>query len=211
MKTNKRLERYFLMIQDMYYLREFQIYHVISAHKVSKNVKKALIELELIKIQDFLPIYNYIGEKPTKQTAQILIDKVSSYYKKKDIKETKKMSSYNTIELNSYEDFKKSLLELSDYKGCVSGDALVYCDKVNDWKLNKDVKIINETKEQPFLLWFKWISYRYKMWFWHKKDTIRTQYYFSLVYATDYKSACDKLKLKYKDVEIIEIKDLTIR
>jgi len=211
MKTNKRLERYFLMIQDMYYLREFQIYHVISAHKVSKNVKKALIELELIKIQDFLPIYNYIGEKPTKQTAQILIDKVSSYYKKKDIKETKKMSSYNTIELNSYEDFKKSLLELSDYKGCVSGDALVYCDKVNDWKLNKDVKIINETKEQPFLLSFTWVETQKIKSLWREKIIKNYAVSNALVYATDYNNACEKLKLEYKDFEIIHIKDLAIR
>lgn len=184
MKTNKRLERYFYFLEDIKQAKQFIPSELISLHKVSKNVKYALIGLKWIKKVPNHSLYNYIGKKPTKQMAQMLIDKVNLYYKQNKF----------ISDINKHNEQK--------------GGVLV---KLTQTSNNSSVKIINETKEQPFLLWFKWISYRYKMWFWHKKDTIRTQYYFSLVYATDYKSACDKLKLKYKDVEIIEIKDLTIR
>ena len=184
MKTNKRLEKYFTLLKAMQYTKQFIPSELISLHQVSKNVTRALLELELIKKVPNKRYHIYIGKKPTKKMAQMLIDKVNLYYKHNKF----------ISEINKYNEQKGGILDM-------------LAEKTN----NSNVKIINETKEQPFLLWFKWISYRYKMWFWHKKDTIRTQYYFSLVYATDYKSACDKLKLKYKDVEIIEIKDLTIR
>ncbi len=184
MKTNKRLERYFLMLKDMYYLKEFQIYHVISAHKVSKNVTKALLELELIKKQNKLPLHNFIGKKPTKQMAQMLIDKVSLYYKKNDF--VKKIKEYKqSITIN-----ENDILNLPSFK---------------------HVNIINETKEQPFLLSFTWVDYNKIKSFWKEKIIKSYAVTTILVYAIDYKSACDKLRLKYKDSEIIYITDLTIR
>lgn len=189
MKTNKRLQRYIDFLMDLHSTKRFVVREMIRRHKISNSTKNSLIELNLIKKIPNIREYHFVGKKPTKQMALLLCNMVSSSYKKKDT----------------------FLKKISDYKECVSGDTLVYCDKVNDWKLNKDVKIINETKEQPFLLSFTWVETQKIKSFWKEKIIKSYAVSNALVYATDYKSACDKLKLKYKDVEIVEIKDLTIR
>lgn len=184
MKTNKRLERYFYFLEDIKQAKQFIPSELISLHKVSKNVKYALIGLKWIKKVPNHSLYNYIGKKPTKQMAQMLIDKVNLYYKQNKF----------ISDINKHNEQK--------------GGVLV---KLTQTSNNSSVKIINETKEQPFLLWYRWVSYRYKEWFWSKNDTINYAVSNALVYANDYNNACDKLRFKHKDVEITKIIDLTIR
>lgn len=191
MKTNKRLQRYIDFLMDLHSTKRFVVREMIRRHKISNSTKNSLIELNLIKKIPNIREYHYVGKKPTKQMAKMLMELVSLSYPN-----------------------NKSVKKISDYKECVTAnenDKLVYCDKVNDWKLNKDVKIINETKEQPFLLSFTWVETQKIKSFWREKIIKNYSVSNALVYATDYNNACEKLKLEYKDFEIIHIKDLAIR
>lgn len=166
---------------DLHSTKRFVVREMIRRHKISNSTKNSLIELNLIKKIPNIREYHYVGKKPTKQMAQMLIDKVSLYYKKNDF--VKKIKEYKqSVTINENE-----ILQLPSFK---------------------HVKIINETKEQPFLLWFKWV-YNKKIMFLFKEKITNTN--IMMVYATDYNNACEKLKLEYKDFEIIHIKDLAIR
>lgn len=184
MKTNKRLERYFYFLEDIKQAKQFIPSELISLHKVSKNVKYALIGLKWIKKVPNHSLYNYIGKKPTKQMAQMLIDKVNLYYKQNKF----------ISDINKHNEQK--------------GGVLV---KLTQTSNNSSVKIINETKEQPFLLSFTWVETQKIKSFWREKIIKNYAVSNALVYATDYNNACEKLKLEYKDFEIIHIKDLAIR
>lgn len=184
MKTNKRLQRYIDFLMDLHSTKRFVVREMIRRHKISNSTKNSLIELNLIKKIPNIREYHYVGKKPTKQMAQMLIDKVSLYYKKNDF--VKKIKEYKqSVTINENE-----ILQLPSFK---------------------HVKIINETKEQPFLLSFTWVETQKIKSFWREKIIKNYAVSNALVYATDYNNACEKLKLEYKDFEIIHIKDLAIR
>ena len=184
MKTNKRLQRYIDFLMDLHSTKRFVVREMIRRHKISNSTKNSLIELNLIKKIPNIREYHFVGKKPTKQMAQMLIDQVNLFYKQNKF----------ISEINKHNEQK--------------GGVLVRLTEKNN---NPSVKIINETKEQPFLLSFTWVETQKIKSFWREKIIKNYAVSNALVYATDYNNACEKLKLEYKDFEIIHIKDLAIR
>lgn len=63
--------------------------------------------------------------------------------------------------------------------------------------------------EKLFFLSYRYVSYTYKPWPWCKEENVYSNY-FMLVYAETLEEAEKKLRDKFKDINIVKIKNHTI-